>query len=423
MINPDEQPINTPESVVSLPWVITDPDKVSELRYSAEGLKVGLPIMKALRGGRMLSPQEGILTDADREYVAQDRSIAVIPADQNISGYESVIYFPTTIERSRFDANLAAYRKFAHLVAARWKSDELAPSPIPPTKATNVLADGRYVTVTEYRDRIEGLGKGLATGIHELDTKKLPLIEIPRLLKVLDAIHVPSNDFLKWLQGSKIRIHIPPESWLASGNEKCALRGQEWWVNSDSQQDDRLKELQRAAGAQSVTGIYSEVFPENNFPALLEEMVRNNLALYPHQDGTVDDSKLAGELVVVHGTLSPGNIHRKLDPETGTAQYTITGGDRSQLYGHRGQMIDWLVSSCASSPDHQKALIDEFIKLHPDEKERRGLAMHVMYRSIMEAPWFAGQGKEAEARNLIQLANNILNAKDVWVGVNTPLTK
>ena len=371
----------------------------------------------------MLSPQEGILTDADREYVAQDRSIAVIPADQNISGYESVIYFPTTIERSRFDANLAAYRKFAHLVAARWKSDELAPSPIPPTKATNVLADGRYVTVTEYRDRIEGLGKGLATGIHELDTKKLPLIEIPRLLKVLDAIHVPSNDFLKWLQGSKIRIHIPPESWLASGNEKCALRGQEWWVNSDSQQDDRLKELQRAAGAQSVTGIYSEVFPENNFPALLEEMVRNNLALYPHQDGTVDDSKLAGELVVVHGTLSPGNIHRKLDPETGTAQYTITGGDRSQLYGHRGQMIDWLVSSCASSPDHQKALIDEFIKLHPDEKERRGLAMHVMYRSIMEAPWFAGQGKEAEARNLIQLANNILNAKDVWVGVNTPLTK
>ncbi len=163
------------------------------------------------------------------------------------------------------------------------------------------------------------------------------------------------------------------------------------------------------------------MFPDGDFPAALESMISNNLKLFPHQNGEIDDPVLAGEMVVVHGTLYPDNIHTKLDPDSGQTHYTITGGDRSQGRGLRGQMIDWLVSSCASSPEHQEALINEFLKRYPGDKDRRGLAMHVMYRSIMEAPWFAANNKPEAARNLVGLARDIVKGNGVWRDVNTLL--
>ncbi len=89
-------------------------------------------------------------------------------------------------------------------------------------------------------------------------------------------------------------------------------------------------------------------------------------------------------------------------------------------------MIDWLVASAAASPDHQKALIDNFLERYqktndPYQKEKRGLAMHVMYRSISEGHWFAEHGKAAKAENLVKLASQIINGEGIWQGVNTDI--
>lgn len=418
--------LSTPEARMSLPWEVLDDGKVQSIRKLIQGWGLYLPdSLKAFQGGGILRPQEGtVQSPEDQKYLTGDRPIMVILAREGESlEFNRVVHIPTgeIQEPKRFDANLAAYRfALARFVAGKWDAIK-GQSPIPVALVTG-LKDNRFVTLTEFRDGLVSLGEGgPARGIHELNLRELPIDEIPHLIDTLDTIHVSSNEFIRWVDKNK--IEMPKTSWLHKGNPNSALRGQEWWINPDPTKDDRLKELQRASNSSSVKEYYDNIFSGNSFPAVLENMIKANLPLYPHQNGAIDDSKLIGDLVVVHGTLNPGNIHKKLDPKSGQVFYTITGGDRSQLYGLRGQMIDWLVSACASSPEHQQVLINEFLRRYPDEKEKRGLAMHIMYRCIMEAPWFSEHGKMVEVGNLVRLANDIMTGKGVWKGVNTPLMK
>ena len=48
--------------------------------------------------------------------------------------------------------------------------------------------------------------------------------------------------------------------------------------------------------------------------------------------------------------------------------------------------------------------------------------MHVLYRSIHEASWFAKQNAESYG-NLVKITHDILTSKGVWESVNTPLLK
>lgn len=440
----------TPEALMDLPWEVVKPEKVQQIRDFASGRGLVLPAeMKVFQGGSILKPDEGVVeNENDRSYLENGRPIAVLPvkSSKDQIEYDRVLHIPTNTEKispeSRFDANLASYRNiFARFVAKKiWRTPDSL-NPIPVAIETHEVPDKKHVAVyaivTELRKGIEGLGKGGPdSGMHQLDIQKLPLEEIPRLLNMLDAIHVSSDQFRTWVDSNG--IYIPSASWLSPNNPRCALRGQEWWINPDSTKDDRWKELTRLAELNppnegtdrfaDLRNLYHAYFPENDFPDLLKNMIQSNLALYPHQDGTVDeaDRDLVGETVVVHGVLNPNNIHKKLNPLTGSIDYTITGGDRAQLYGLRGQTVDWLVAASAASPDHQNRLLDEFLKLQKRrgrdyDKELRGLAMHVMYRSISEAHYFAEQGKMAEAENLVKLASEIVKGQGRWKGVNNPM--
>lgn len=425
---------------------IADPESTfSRFKEYISGKRLRLvKNLGALRGGRMLAPQKQIIDDNTRKHLAVERTIAVIPAiAEDGQQLNRIIHYPTEAKDIHFSANLAGYRELvAACAAGGWNEKDLGTFPIPLASSTDPNEfftqhiDEGYVTVTEYRTGISSLGlDGPKKGIHQMNTKKISLEETRRLVRVLDVVHMESEGFLGWLDANEKKKVPPVESWLNENNARCALRGQEWWIN-ESASDDRLRELKRLARgdvkeyqdvASQIVDLYNETFEQDRFPALLESMIRNNLSLYRHQNGEIDDLNLVADTVVVHGTLNPDQIHIRQD-STGKINYTITGGDRAQLYGLRGQMIDWLVSGCAASPEHQNALIDEFMKIQKEQgrdemKELRGLAMHVMYRCISETPWFVKEGKITEARNLVKMTQDILQGNGIWEGVNRPLQK
>jgi len=248
--------VRTPESLISMPWVETNPAKVVELRDVAKNLGlVLLDPLVALRGGGILSLQEDSVPEAERLYLASDRKIAVIPArsSEDQLGPNRLVYFPTREGKAgnQFDANLAAYRgNLPAFIRQRQNAHELGYSPIPEAVQTLNIGDDqnpKFVTVTEYQPRIEGLGMGDSIGgMHELDARRLPIIDqIPGLLDALDATHVPSEEFQAWIKGQN--IVLPKNSWLNPQNPLHALRGQEWWKNPDNTQNDRLKELKAKA--------------------------------------------------------------------------------------------------------------------------------------------------------------------------------
>lgn len=157
----------------------------------------------------------------------------------------------------------------------------------------------------------------------------------------------------------------------------------------------------------------------------METIIKANSLLYPKVDGTIVDQKCVGETVVANGIVNPNNVCSSSDPETGEINITLTSGDRSQLMSPRGQEVDWIIAAVASDPDEQMAIVDEFMNFQREQKcdynkELRGLAMHVMYRSISEAHWFAehGHGKMTEAENLVKLASQIIKGEGRWEGVN-----
>lgn len=192
-------------------------------------------------------------------------------------------------------------------------------------------------------------------------------------------------------------------------------RGQEWWINTGAPMD-RLRELSEKV--REMDKDFRRIDPEFNAEQSLEQMIRNNIALFPHQNGTIDNQDLVADTVITHGTVYPENIHQNIPRDGGKPTYTVFGGDRAHV-GLRGEMIDWLVAASAESAAHQNALLKEFMTLHPGEKDRRGLAMHVLYRSIHEASWFAKQTPESYG-NLVKLTHDILTNTGIWEGVNTP---
>lgn len=446
MLTPTETRSFTPEFLMDIPWEVTNQEGLKELQGIATGF--GLKLFekpKAIRGGKIFGiPNKtlGIKRPEGQktleEYLSGERDIGIFPAFEGKTPEPNRLIFLTTQEKAKkFGANLLAWKEFyADVIEDKWKKDgKEGSSPIPKALKTLQLSDGRFAVVTEFFHNFTDLGLGEPdVGVHQMDTDKLKLAEIPQLFNALESISIPSEEFLTAVKQEDI-----PESQLKVGDAKCAQRGHEWWWDPNAG-DDRFRELNRLANGEikdyrpedtlQIEALYKNLFEDGDFPDLLVTMITNNLDLYPHQDGSFSgkDPKLLGKMVVTHGTLYPGQIHKKNDSETGEIVYMITGGDRSQLYGLRGQTIDWLVASAAASPDHQKALIKEFIKRYPDEKERRGLAMHVMYRCISEVPWFVKNGKIEEAKNLVKLTHDILigdgsDWEGAWNGVNTSMVK
>ena len=79
----------------------------------------------------------------------------------------------------------------------------------------------------------------------------------------------------------------------------------------------------------------------------LDQMIRNNLLLYPHQNGAIDDPALSAETVITHGTIYPENIHQYIPRDGSKPTYTVFGGDRAHGMGLLGEMIDWLVAAAS----------------------------------------------------------------------------
>lgn len=382
-----------------VPWEVTDKAQFDQLTdvLAKNNLLVPDPLV-AYRGGGIIAPASRDLTTSYAKFLESERPFAVVPVTSEPGGkLTDVVHFPTKKEDLRFDANLAAYRQhLGDYVSDHWDPKTNGPSPIPQVTNITQLPDGRIVTTERYRGYLRGLGKGSgALGIHELDTQRISTGELRHIVRAVDAMHPTSKDFYAWLQETN-RI-LPTESLLHPDNPNNRLRGKEWWTKRIDELNDKIKFLEKD---------FVAIDPNFSPKEALSQMIQNNL-------------DLDAEQVVVHGALYPDNIQLSRDRDGKTGGMTVMGGDRAHI-GVRGEMIDWLISASAESSLHQHALIDEFLLLHPDEKNKRGLAMHVLYRSLMEASWFQKSKPEA-FKNLIKLSYDIMNGNDVWKGVNEPL--
>ena len=423
----------TPEWKMGLMW--------NEIGEKAKGLKDwitsrGWKIAGILNGGDLYKA-EGVQIKEDQKVLYSDRPFAVVVTDDG-----KVVHWPTekmtTDERNekRLDANLAAYREvYADFLETQDSIKKLGYNPIP--KASQVIeVDGKYVTVVDFANGLHSLGQGSpAEGIHEFNTRFLSPRDMEGLVRAIDAAHVSSKEFYARVDQSR----IPDRSWFKEGFKIC-FRGKEWWFNKTKRKEnatqgkqvgneeqeygDRLGELyEKVRGSAEMSRLVHEVAPELDFRKALEGMIVNNQFLYPPQKAQI--AELNDMMVVVHGTICPDNIQAFLGKD-GKMRYLLSSGDRSQGVGLRGQEIDWLVSACAASPEHQYALINAFIKIQAEnhrnvELEKRGLAMHILYRAISEGRWFADKGKTKEAENLVRLSRDILEGNGVWRGVNRAL--
>jgi hypothetical protein len=417
----EQRPIRRYESPLHVQWKVQDKEKMSELTdVLAKHDRMIAEPFSAFRGGGIVKPNASELDPGYGLFLTSDRGMMVAPVVSEKGGkLTDVVHVPTQKESPiRNDANLAAYKQYVgRFVYEHWDKSQ-GPPPIPEVTAVDTLPNGQYVTMDRYRPYLRGIGKGNGSmALHVLDAEQISTDETRQLVHVLDAIHPNANEFGAWMESQN--VHVPKESLLDKDNPMMALRGQEWWVNP-SAPADRLREL--TVKAKALEKEFTAIDPTFKAEPALTQFIQNNLSILPHQNGTVDSSDVADHLRVVHGALYPGNINRSDTADRTKKYFTITGGDRSHI-GLAGESIDWLVASAAASPAHQEALISEFMKLHPDDTDKRGLAMHVLYRALSESTWHASHSPASDVRNLAKLSYDILSGNGVWSGVNTPAKK
>lgn len=389
---PHELPIvHRYESPLKTKWEVKKPDAWKELTdlVSAQGKFLPEP-PTAFRGGGIIAPSSKDLAPSYAKFLESERPFAVVPVTSEPGGkLTDVVHFPTKKENMRFDANLAAYRQhLGDYVFNHWDAQTNGPAPLPQVTNVSELPDGRVVTTERYRGYLRGIGKGSgALGIHELDTQRISTDELRHIVRALEGTHPTAKDFYAWLAAEGRTL--PAESLLHPDNPQSALRGKEWWTKRIDELGGKIKFMEKD---------FKAIDPNFSPKEALTTMITNNL-------------DLDAEPVVVHGTLYPDNIQLARDRDGRTSGMTVMGGDRSHI-GVRGEMVDWLITASAESPAHQQAIIEEFLTLHPDEKDKQGLAMHVLYRSIMEASWFQKSKPEAYG-NLIKLSYDIMNGNGV----------
>lgn len=391
---PTEAPVIRPhESPLRVPWKIEKPDKFKELSDLVSSLGKFLPEPPtAFRGGGIIVPATRDLAPSYARFLTSERPFAVVPLTSEQNGrLTDVMHFPTKQEGPiRFDATLATYRQdLGDYVFQHWNSNTDGPAPIPQVTSVSTLPDGRVVTTEKYRGYLRGIGKGSgALGIHEMDTKRITTDELRHIVRAIDTMHPTASEFYTWV--TEQSRTLPTESLLHPNNPQNELRGASWWQDRIGELTKKLKPMEKD---------FRALDPNFDVTASLTQMIQQN------QD-------LNAEKVVAHGTLYPDNIQLSRDRDGSTSGMTIVGGDRAHI-GVRGEMIDWLITAAAESPAHQNAMIEEFIKLHPGEADRRGLAMHTLYRAISEASWFSAK-KPLEYNNLVKLSYDILNGNGVW---------
>lgn len=458
----EHAPRFTPEFLADLSWEI-QPNREEEWYLlqdfaASNGLGFKGTDIHAIRGGKVLRVPKDAINDASVEkYINNDRPFIVVPAiSKDSSGYDRMIHFPskeisTEKDASRFDANLYAYRSgLAKYVKDHWNSDwGETPIPVAVEVKPSPMSDGRYVTITDYRTGYTSLGReNPYVGFRELDTDQFKAGDIKHLLEILDQVHVPTKKYLEWAE--KTGVNAPKVSWQNPENKKCALRGQEWWYNQIYDADrqwndikdprDRLEELtmwmfekngyqfKREDGKGKT--VYQEFFSDvagtpmkdEDIKKLLTDFIKTNYSIFPLQNGKLYDEEMA---VVTHGTMFPDNIHKKIGANS--PEYMITGGDRSQLVGYRAQMVDGLIAGSASHQEYMETFIKEFLAMQDRpgrnlEKERRALAMHVLYRSVSFINWHAERGNTQAVENLIKLTHDILTGTgEFWQGVDKPM--
>lgn len=397
-------------------WKPVNHEEVRRMKDAAS--KIGVELYNTgFKGGGIFEPAPGSVSRKGQEYFAASGAKAIMLGHtKGSSEANALVHYPTKPEREVKDTNFFAYQTFAgDYLKQIWDKDAHGVNPLPGIIGHTQLEDGRHVVAVRFRRDYEPLGfTSPETGIHLMDTSRLSPDESRQLVRVIDAIHVPSSDFREWVRNSD--VPLPRKSWLHPDNPGYAFRGREWWISPDGK-DDRLMELH--GKLDQTIGLYSDIDPDFDVHGAMESMIRENIVLYPDKDGSVLRPELAAEGVVVHGALYPDNVHMNRTQEG--LSFTVSGGDRAQGYGLRGQAIDWLVTSAAASPEIQEAMIDEFFTLHESDRDRRSLAMHVLYRSIMETEWLNTHGFAREAKNLSRLTFDILKGNGVWEGLNTPV--
>lgn len=457
--SPDTITLNSPETIIDLPWLVK-PGFDSRLQSLREFIKESdyhWSGNKVLQGGRILEPEVDL--DMDRKALS-GRPMVVIPLKENPDdqGFSYVLHRPSEVNGGNepyFAKNLRVYREFvAEFVEKKWnEAGKKGQSPIP--IAIQVFdTDQGPAFICGFRKNLKSLGAGgPEKGIHLASNNEYPDSEmgIRNLFDHLEIAHPTTDEFAEWEMKNGIEI---PDSWLKEGDSGCNFRGHEWWYNPEREFDefradgrrwgDRLEELtDKIKDNLQVKALYDEFEegvkkndPEFSFTKALEKMIENNLLLYRFKNGGTEitvgdhivkkDEKLLAATRITHGTLFPRNISKSINPQTGETEYTITSGDRAQRRGLSGQIYDASIVGLALDKKRQEFVIAEFLRRHPDEKERRGLAMHTLYRSMMETKWLAEKGEIEAAKNLIKLTADILrgNGNDwngAWDGVNKPM--
>lgn len=386
------------EAPLRIPWEIKNQAIWNEVSDYISSLgKYPTQPPTAFRGGDVVVPDNKDLAFSYAAFLANERPFLVMPLTNEPNGkITDVLRYPTKSENIRFDANVAAYRQHLGDYAYRhWDTAHNGPSPIPQTTEISTLPNGMYATTERYRGYLRGIGKGSgALGIHELDTRRISIDELRHIVRVLDAMHPTRDQFYTWIQDNE-RV-IPKESFLHPDHPQHELRNAAWWQERSMELQKKVRYMDKA---------FRAINPDFDASAKIAQYIELN-------------KNNPAEKIIAHGALYPDNIQLSHDRDGQTSGITIMGGDRSHV-GVRGEMADWLIAASAESPAHQKAIIDEFITLHPEDSEKQGLAMHTLYRSIMEASWFAKQKPDAY-RNLIQLSYDILNGNGVWHTTSRP---
>lgn len=419
-----ETGLTPPLSEVFTPqgWTVDGPQtgQISVLANFLNTRDLRLSQIPIIRGGGMYKSTEPKLLapsgQEDRKFLSQSARLAIIPARNNIFGEEVLTFFPTERTEKPFSENFYTYRGiYARWLREKRSWDKLSQTqfPLPQVLDHQILvADGRVITVTEYRQNLQSLGLGTAREtVEEMDISKISIPESRKLIRLLNYLNGDAEEFTNWVKTQGGLLDLPEKSWVNPYNDDRFLRGKDWW-------QDRKAELVNWVNGASA--MYSEIKLLDKFKEDLVATIDHNIPIFPKANGENPDG-MGCSHVIAHGTVFPGQIHltREDDREV---EITTTGGDRAH-FAIPGDDPAALIASAVKSPDYMSAMIDEFYDVQVAEgrnvdMEMRGLGMHLLYRCIGAIKYYSNkpnyEGKEAE--RLVKVVKSIVDnrAEGKW---------
>lgn len=367
-----------------------------------------------IRGGGIYRSTDRALTEQDRrsdlDFLSQSARMAIIPVKSPDSKKEALVFFPSERTAKPFSENFYAYRG----LLARWLRenrpwrDKIGQDqfPLPQVLDHHRMADGRTVTVTEFRPNLQTLGSGSPReSVEEMDVSEISPQESRRLIRVLNYLNGDAEKFAEWIKAQGKVIDLSDKSWMNPDSRERFLRCKNWWRDRKTELTNWINEA-------------ADRYNGNDLDQLkkgLIETIDNNLPIFPNANGENPDG-IGCSHVIAHGTVFAGNVH--MDRSNGKeAEYTVSSGDRAH-FGIPGDDPAPLIASAVKSPEIMSAMIDEFKKIQTEtgrnmEIEMKGLGMHVMYRCIGAIKYYAQKPnyEGQEVRRLVTLVKSIIDSR------------